>query len=190
MALKIHETSLPGLLVFEPDWFPDERGFFMETYNAVRYAEAGFSQTFVQDNHSYSHQNVLRGMHYQRNFPQGKLVHAIHGEIFDVAVDIRRGSPTFGQYYGIILNEENKKQIYIPPGYAHGFCVLSDSADVCYKCSAVYRPGDEIGILFSDPQIGIDWPVDEPVVSEKDRKLPHLAQIPEDHLPLYPAKME
>lgn len=183
MALKIIEMSLPGVLAFEPDWFPDERGFFMETYNASRYEDAGFCQSFVQDNHSQSSKGVLRGLHYQVKHPQGKFIYVVSGEIFDVAVDIRKGSPTFGQWCGIVLNEKNKKQFYIPEGFAHGFCVLSESADVVYKCTEVYHPGDECGVLWSDPEIGIEWPVADPLVSEKDAILLPLGEISEDKLP-------
>ena len=183
MALKISEMSLSGLLVFEPDCFADELGFFMETYNATRYEQAGFSKTFVQDNHSRSSKRVLRGLHYQVKHPQGKFIYVISGEIFDVAVDIRKGSPSFGQWCGLVLSEKNKKQFYIPQGVAHGFCVLSDVADVIYKCTEIYHPNDECGLLWSDPKIAIEWPVAEPLLSEKDAALLPLSEIAEDQLP-------
>jgi dTDP-4-dehydrorhamnose 3,5-epimerase len=183
MALKITEMSLPGVLAFEPDCFGDERGFFMETYNATRYGEAGFSQTFVQDNHSRSSKGVLRGLHYQLNHPQGKFIYVVTGEIFDVAVDIRKSSPTFGQWCGIVLSEQNKKQFYIPEGFAHGFCVLSDMADVVYKCTNIYRSDDEAGVLWSDPKIAIEWPISKPIISKKDAALVPLNEMAKDSLP-------
>jgi dTDP-4-dehydrorhamnose 3,5-epimerase len=183
--LKVIETDLPSVLIIEPDWFPDERGFFMETFNATRYAEAGLDRVFVQDNHSQSTHGVIRGLHYQLNRPQGKFVYVARGEIFDVAVDIRRGSPTFGRWTGMRLSAENKKQFFIPEGFAHGFSVLSDMADVLYKCTDIFQPGDSYGILFSDPRIGIDWQVENPCLSEKDAILKNLQDTPPETLPVF-----
>ena len=185
MKFNITETELAGVLVIEPAVYGDSRGFFLETFNQKRYAEAGLDRQFAQDNHSRSGRGVLRGLHYQLNRPQGKLVMAIKGEIFDVAVDIRRGSPTFGKWVGVNLSEENHKQIFVPEGFAHGFCVLSETADVVYKCTDIFIPGDDHGILWSDETVGIDWPISEPALSEKDAKNPRLAEVDSDHLPVY-----
>ncbi len=185
MGMQVMKTALAGVLVFEPAVYGDERGFFMETYNADRYGEAGLGKVFVQDNHSRSRRGVLRGLHYQLERPQGKLVGVVRGEIFDVAVDIRRGSPTYLQWVGVTLSEENHRQLYIPEGFAHGFCVLSDVADVMYKCTDVYVPGDDHGILWCDEQIGIDWPVAQPIVSEKDARNPRVKECGEALLPVY-----
>jgi len=181
--MKIIETSLPGVLVIEPRVFDDQRGFFMETYHLQRYKEAGIKDTFIQDNLSHSNKNVLRGLHYQRKHTQAKLVLVIKGVIFDVVVDIRPGSPRFGQWMGEELSEHNSRQIYVPKGFAHGFCVLSDTADVLYKCSDFYRPDDEGGIIWCDPDIGIQWPVTAPLLSEKDGKYPGLRFIDLEKLP-------
>jgi dTDP-4-dehydrorhamnose 3,5-epimerase len=183
--VKIEETSLAGVLLIEPDWFPDGRGFFMETYNERRYGEQGLSRTFVQDNHSRSVKGVVRGLHYQLEYPQGKFVYVVSGEIFDVAVDIRQGSATFGQWVGVRLSDENKRQLFIPEGFAHGFCVLSEAADVIYKCTEVYHHGDDYGILWSDEQIGINWSVENAILSGKDAQLPALANVPLEHFPHY-----
>lgn len=183
MALTVTELSLPGVLLVEPPEFKDNRGFFMETWHQKKYSDAGIDKPFVQGNRSHSVKGVLRGLHYQLAHPQGKLVFVITGKIFDVAVDIRRGSPTFSQWTGAELSMENRRQIYIPEGFAHGFVVLSDFADVIYKCTDFYAPGDEYGILWSDPDIGIDWPVPSPVLSEKDRMAPFLKQVPGHNLP-------
>ena len=183
--MNIIETTLPGVLLIEPKVFGDRRGFFLETFQAERYRQAGMELDFVQDNLSRSTAGVLRGLHYQLNYPQGKLVSVITGEVFDVAVDIRRGSPTFGQWYGAVLSSENHRQLYIPPGYAHGFCVLSDTVDFQYKCTNYYHPEDEIGVMWNDPDIGIDWPIDEPTLSDKDKLLLPLADIPASKLPQY-----
>ena len=166
--MKVHETPLPGVLLIEPRVFRDERGFFLESYNEVRFREHGLPTEFRQDNHSRSARNVLRGLHYQLDNPQGKLVTAVRGEIFDVAVDIRTGSPTFGKWFGARLHEDAPRYLWIPPGFAHGFCVLSDVADVVYKCTNVYHQSDDHGVLWSDPTIAIDWPVTDPIVSAKD----------------------
>jgi len=185
MTLKCTEKSLPGVFLIEPMVFEDDRGFFLETYHEKKYPEAGIDKPFVQDNHSHSCRGTLRGLHYQLKHPQGKLVYVIRGEIFDVAVDIRRGSTTFGQWTGTILSEKNKHQLFIPEGFAHGLCVISETADVVYKCTDLYTTGDEYGILWSDPVIGIDWPVENPVLSEKDAESPRLMDVPEELFPLY-----
>lgn len=166
--MQLHPTQLPGVFVVEPKVFEDERGFFMETYHQPRFAAAGIDLPFVQDNHSRSRRGVLRGMHYQLKHPQGKLVRAGRGEIFDVAVDLRKSSPTFGRWFGTTLSEVNRRQLYIPPGFAHGFCVVSDVADVLYKATDIYHPEDERTLLWNDPAVGIEWPVDDPVISAKD----------------------
>jgi dTDP-4-dehydrorhamnose 3,5-epimerase len=175
------------VVVIEPPSFADNRGFFMETYHKKTYETAGLKKFFVQDNISYSMKNVLRGLHYQLRHPQGKLIYVISGEIFDVAVDIRKGSPTFCQWEGVLLSSENKKQIYIPEGFAHGFVVLSETAYVAYKCTALYTPGDEYGVFWNDPAIGIDWPVDAPILSDKDNRNPHIKDVPESDLPVFTA---
>jgi dTDP-4-dehydrorhamnose 3,5-epimerase len=184
MSLTFVKTEIPGVLIIEPDLFRDGRGFFMETYHHTKYTEAGIDIPFVQDNHSHSCKGTLRGLHYQLRHPQDKLVYVITGQIFDVAVDIRRGSPTFGHWAGVNLSEENHRQVFIPKGFAHGFCVLSETADVIYKCSDFYTPGDDLGIYWADPDIGIEWPVKDPVLSEKDSLNPRLKQIPEDMFPV------
>jgi len=185
MSLKVTPTALPGVLVIGPPVYTDQRGYFLETFNFPRYRDIGLDLPFVQDNRSHSSRNVVRGLHYQLNRPQGKLVFAVTGEIFDVAVDIRRGSPTFGRWVGVRLSDQNHKQIYVPPGFAHGFCVLSETADVIYKCTDLYTAGDDYGILWSDETIGIDWPIQDAVLSDKDRQNPPLAQAPPEQLPLY-----
>lgn len=179
--MKIIETALPGVLIVEPKVFGDHRGFFLETYNAERYQEAGIEGTFVQDNHSRSRKGVLRGLHYQLDKPQGKLVWVKKGRVFDVAVDVRKGSPTFGQWAGCILDEESHRQLWVPPGFAHGFLVLSDEVDFVYKCTELYDPPSERGVAWDDPAIGIEWPdVDAPIaLSDKDLKLPRLADQPD-----------
>lgn len=182
--MKIIPTEIPDVLIIEPDVFNDSRGCFMETYNKERYSEVGINDIFVQDNLSFSSRNVLRGMHFQIKYPQTKLLQVISGEIFDAAIDLRPESETYGQWVGMLLSDENNRQAYIPRGFAHGFCVLSDTARVSYKCSDIYRPGDEGGILWSDPDIGIKWPAANPVVSEKDSKLPILSDCPSNCLPV------
>ncbi len=169
IAVKFIETTLRGVVLIEPDVFNDPRGYFLETYHAGKYAKGGIAGPFVQDNFSHSVRGTLRGLHYQLKRAQGKLVMALEGRIFDVAVDIRRGSPSFGQWVGVELSGENKRQLYIPPGFAHGFCVLSETADVLYKCTDVYSPAHERGIIWNDPTLAIDWPIAEPLVSQKDR---------------------
>lgn len=170
--IKVTNNEIEGLFVIEPTVHKDDRGYFMETYNYNDMTENGLNMTFVQDNQSCSVKGVLRGLHFQKQYPQGKLVRVIKGEVFDVAVDIRKGSKTFGKWFGVILSEENKKQFYISPGFAHGFLVLSDVAEFCYKCTDFYHPGDEGGIIWNDPDIGIEWPeIDVPILlSEKDAK--------------------
>ncbi|MFC1883493.1 dTDP-4-dehydrorhamnose 3,5-epimerase [Thermodesulfobacteriota bacterium] len=181
--MSFSESTLPGVIIIEPVVYKDKRGLFLETFHQGKYSGGGINDIFVQDNHSFSMKNTLRGLHYQLKNPQAKLIYAITGEIYDVAVDIRRGSPHFGKWMGVILSAENRKQIYVPKGFAHGFCVLSETADVIYKCSDFYSPGDEYGVLWSDPSIGIDWPVENPLLSEKDSRNPQLNDIPEKHLP-------
>lgn len=175
--MNVIKTKLEGVLVIEPRVFGDERGFFYETFHAKRYKDAGIKEEFVQDNRSRSAGGVLRGLHFQKTKPQGKLVTVTQGEVFDVAVDLRFGSATFGQYESIVLTGENKIQFYIPPGFAHGFCVLSDSADFQYKCTDFYDPSDEGGLIWSDSIVNIDWPIKDPILSEKDKILPSLEQI-------------
>jgi len=182
--LKFIETKLSGVLIIEPDVYSDSRGFFMESFHARKYAEQGLDIKFVQDNHSRSPRGVLRGLHYQLEQPQGKLVRVVSGTVFDVAVDIRKGSPTFSQWVGVELSGDNFKQIYVPPGFAHGFCVLSESADFLYKCTDYYAPEDEHGILWNDPDIGIEWPGSDFLISGKDKKNCLLKDM-EEVLPVY-----
>lgn len=183
--MNVVETGLPGVLLVEPDVFGDDRGFFMETFNAERYREAGLPSEFVQDNLSFSQHGVLRGLHFQNPNPQGKLVYVLQGEVFDVAVDIRAGSPNFGEWTGVTLSAENKRQFYVPEGFAHGFLVTSDSALFAYKCTDRYNREAEFGIRWDDPEIGIQWPADTPSLSEKDQSFPLLSAIPEKWLPAY-----
>ncbi len=183
--MNVIPMALPEVLLIEPEVFGDDRGFFLELYRLPRYVEAGISVAFVQDNHSRSSRGVLRGLHYQIRHPQGKLVSVIAGRVFDVAVDVRHGSPTFGRSVSSILNADDHRQLYIPPGFAHGFCALSESADVLYKCTDIYRQEDEGGVLWSDPQLAIDWPLTKPQLSAKDAAFPTLATIPPRHLPAY-----
>ncbi len=186
MSVEIVATEIPEVKIVKPRVFRDARGFFMETYHRQKYAEAGLDVSFLQDNHSFSTKGILRGLHYQLKQPQGKLVQVITGEIFDVAVDIRRGSPTFGKWVGLILSEKNKWQIYIPPGFAHGFYVISETANVTYKCTDYYNAGDEYGINWGDPDIGIEWPLDvKPILSDKDQRHPLLKDAPPSQLPVY-----
>ena len=174
----VHETDLPGVMIIEPRLFGDERGFFLETFQAERYSkEAGIEHTFVQDNHSRSHRGVLRGLHAQKRRPQGKLVRVSRGEVFDVAVDIDPESAHCGRWVGTVLSDSNARQLWIPPGYAHGFVVLSDVADFEYKCTAYYDPNDEIGLIWNDPDVNIDWPIRNPILTNKDSSLPTLEEI-------------
>jgi dTDP-4-dehydrorhamnose 3,5-epimerase len=166
--VNVRKTSLPGVLVLESEVFRDERGFLVETFSTRRLSGSGIPEHFAQDNHSRSTRGVVRGLHYQLDHPQGKLVHAACGRIFDVAVDIRRGSPTFGKWFGIELSDDNLLSLWVPGGFAHGFCVLSDVADVIYKCTVPYEPADDRGIAWDDPLIGIEWPLKDAVLSPKD----------------------
>lgn len=175
--MKVLETALPGVLIIEPRVFGDARGFFLESYQAERYRSIGIDLPFVQDNHSRSARGVLRGLHFQRSRPQGKLVSVSRGAVYDVAVDINPASPTCGQFVAVELSDENHRQLWIPPGYAHGFCVLSEIADFQYKCTDYYAPEDEGGLLWSDPQVNIPWPLEQPLLSAKDRLNPTLAQL-------------
>jgi dTDP-4-dehydrorhamnose 3,5-epimerase len=176
--MKINHSKLKGCVIIEPSVFGDERGFFLETFQAIRYEqEAGIDLPFVQDNHSRSARGVLRGLHFQKTKPQGKLVRVVHGEVYDVAVDIREGSATFGEWEGVILSEDNKKQFWVPPGFAHGFVVLSDTADFEYKCTDYYDPSDEGCILWSDPDLDISWPITNPVLSTKDKSAKRLVDL-------------
>lgn len=184
--MVVHKGPLDGILMIEPDLFSDSRGHFMETYHRERYEKAGIAARFVQDNVSVSFRGVLRGLHYQEPHGQAKMVQVLQGEIFDVAVDIRRGSPTFGRWAGLVLSRENRRQLFIPEGFAHGFCVTSDEALVTYKCSDFYAPECEGGIRWSDPHLGIDWPIREPLLSSKDRGYPALGDVPSERLPRYP----
>ncbi len=172
--MNVRSTSLAGVLVLEPKVFRDDRGFFAETFSTKTLAGSGIPAEFVQDNHSRSTKGVLRGLHYQLRSPQGKLVHAARGRIFDVAVDIRLGSPNFGQWFGEELSDENLFSMWIPPGFAHGFCVMSDVADVIYKCTSLYDPADDRGVAWDDTSIGIEWPEKDPIVSAKDSRLRRL----------------
>ncbi len=183
--VEIIQTPLPGVVLLKPRVHEDTRGFFMETYRADVLASARIRDNFVQDNHSRSPRGVLRGLHYQVRQPQAKLCRVVSGEVFDVAVDIRLGSPTFGQWYGVLLSSENKLQIYMPPGFAHGFVVRSEIADFLYKCSDYYDPSDDRGIRWDDPAIGIAWETAAPILSPKDLQHPLLADVPRDLLPRY-----
>lgn len=182
--MQIIKTTLPGVLILEPKVFPDARGFFVETYNKERYIDCGIELEFVQDNLSSSTKGVVRGLHYQNPHAQGKLVYVLQGEVWDVAVDIRRGSPHFGRWTAVTLSAENKRQFYVPPGFAHGFCVLSDTALFSYKCTDSYHPECDAGVRWDDPEIGIPWPFAAPLLSEKDQKQPLLREIAAGRLPL------
>ena len=178
--ITVEKTPIEGLLVISPQVFGDERGYFMETYNIADFKEAGIDCTFVQDNQSASRKGVIRGLHFQKEFPQDKLVRVISGEVFDVAVDLRKGSSTYGKWYGIRLSAENKKMFFIPKNFAHGFLVLSDYAEFTYKCTELYHPNDEGGIIYNDPEIGIDWPIENEedlIFSDKDKKWPTLKEL-------------
>ena len=182
--MNVIETRLPGALIIEPKVFGDERGYFLETYRSNRYAEHGIPGHLVQDNQSYSRHGVLRGLHIQHPFGQGKLVQVLLGEVFDVAVDVRRGSASFGQWVGVRLSGENKRQFWVPPGFAHGFLVTSETALFVYKCSDYYHQETEFSLRWDDPSIGIDWPLDgPPELSKKDQEAANLADIPADRLP-------
>jgi dTDP-4-dehydrorhamnose 3,5-epimerase len=183
--MKVHQTELPGVLLIEPRVHGDQRGFFIETWHQARYEEAGILGPFVQDNHSRSAKGILRGLHTQLGaHAQGKLVRVVHGAILDVAVDIRVGSKTFGRFTAAELSAENHHQLWVPPGFAHGFCVLTDAAEVEYKCTALYHPESELSIRWNDPALGIPWPIETPTLSPKDRDAPTLAEVV-DRLPAW-----
>ena len=182
--MRFSAAALPGVVIIEPDVYKDPRGFFLETYHAEKYQAAGIGGSFVQDNHSRSVRGTLRGLHLQLRRPQGKLVRVIEGEIFDVAVDVRLGSPTFGKWMGVTLSADNFRQCYLPPGFAHGFAVVSPTAQVEYKCTDIYDPGGELGIAWNDPAIGIEWPLADPLLSERDTRHPRLADVL-DRLPAF-----
>lgn len=183
--MKVIPTTLQGLTLLEPAVFGDDRGFFFESWNAERFAAQGLPSTFVQSNVSSSSKGVLRGLHYQWPRPQGKLVTVLQGEVYDVAVDIRHGSPTFGQWEAVILSGENRRQLWIPPGFAHGFAVLSDTALFHYLCTDVYVKEADAGIRWNDADIAVDWPISQPLLSAKDEQAPFLKGVPEDRLPVY-----
>lgn len=174
-------TTIPEIMIVEPEIFSDERGFFLELYHKAKFDKGGIKGSFVQDNRSSSRKGTLRGLHYQIDKPQGKLIWALSGEVFDVAVDIRKGSSTFGKWFGVILSGENKRGLYIPPDFAHGFCVLSDEAEIFYKCTEFYAPEHERSIRWSDPNLAIEWPISDPILSERDAESPFLrdAELPE-----------
>jgi len=180
LAVQFEKTGLPGVILCVPEVFRDARGFFMECYHAAKYMDGGVRAVFVQDNRSQSSRGVLRGLHYQLHKPQAKLVSCLRGEILDVAVDIRRGSPTFGRWESAVLSESNGHQLFIPGGFAHGFCVLSEYAEIFYKCSEFYDPRDDRGVRWNEPELRVEWPVDDPVLSAKDAAQPFLreAELP------------
>jgi dTDP-4-dehydrorhamnose 3,5-epimerase len=183
--MKRTDTSLPGVCLIEPLVFEDERGFFFESYNELKFAQIGIKDRFVQDNHARSVQHTLRGLHYQIKHPQAKLCRVIQGEVLDVVVDIRRGSPAFGKWESGLLSAENKLQMYVPPGFAHGYLVLSETAEFLYKCSDFYRPEYERGVAWNDPALGINWGVRDPILSQRDARSPELSGIAPDDLPDY-----
>lgn len=182
--MRLTDSPLPGVRVVEPLVHRDERGFFLEVFHAAKFARQGLEVEFVQDNHSASRRGALRGLHLQSVDPQGKLVRCVEGEIFDVAVDVRRGSPSFGRWFGVALSAENFRQLWIPPGFAHGFAVVSERAQVEYKCTTLYRPDADLSIAWNDPEIGIEWPIAAPVLSAKDARAPRLAEVA-DRLPVF-----
>ncbi|KAB7768014.1 MULTISPECIES: dTDP-4-dehydrorhamnose 3,5-epimerase [Xanthomonas] len=186
--MKVIETNLPGCMVIEPAVFGDARGYFMELWNAERFAELGLPSRFVQSNVSASSKGVLRGLHYQWPRPQGKLVSVLEGEVYDVAVDLRRGSPTFGRWEAVILSAENRRQFWIPEGFAHGFAVLSEFAVFSYLCTDVYVKTADAGVRWNDASIAVDWPIADPILSSKDAHAPFLEQLGEECLPVYPAQ--
>jgi dTDP-4-dehydrorhamnose 3,5-epimerase len=185
--MKAKTAAFQKVLVVEPDAFPDKRGYFMETYHQEKYQQLGITKDFVQDNLSYSGRGTLRGLHYQHPHGQAKLVQVIRGEIVDAVVEIRWGSPTFGKWMAVNLSDENKRQLYVPEGFAHGFCVLSDTALVYYKCNDFYAPDSEGGILWCDPSVGINWPISDPLLSDKARTYPCLNDVRISRLPIYKA---
>ncbi len=181
----IEETDLPGVLILEPKVFLDDRGYFLETWNSTRYEQVGISGPFVQDNISFSKKGILRGLHFQYPQSQGKLIQVLSGEVLDVVVDIRVGSPTYGQWIGEVLSESNHRQMYVPPGLAHGYCVTSETALFLYKCTDFYNPATEHGIIWNDPDIGIEWPVAQPVLSVKDAVYPRLKDLRPENVPQF-----
>ncbi|MCP4613402.1 MAG: dTDP-4-dehydrorhamnose 3,5-epimerase [Planctomycetes bacterium] len=181
--MNVKETKLPGVLVLEPDVFSDDRGFFLETWRSTRYEKAGIKGPFVQDNISFSKKGVLRGLHFQYPQSQGKLIQVLSGEVVDVAVDIRKDSPTFGQWISKVLSDVNHRQVYIPSGFAHGYCVTSETAVFSYKCTDFYDPRSEGGIIWNDPDINIDWLIEKPILSSKDTEYPRLKDIRPEKLP-------
>lgn len=183
--MKITPLDIPGVHLIEPKVWKDDRGFFLETFHAGKYAAAGLVRPLVQANHSHSRRGVLRGLHRQTGHPQGKLIYVIRGAIWDVAVDVRRGSPAFGRWVARELNDDNKAQMYVPEGCLHGFVVLSEEVDVIYQCTDVYHPQDELGVVWNDPVLKVDWPIKDPLLSPKDAVLPRLDQVPADRLPLF-----
>lgn len=183
--MNVTKTSIESVLILEPRVFSDGRGQFLETWSRQRYIDAGIEDEFVQDNVSYSVKGTLRGLHFQNPDGQGKLVQALEGQVFDVAVDIKKGSPTFGKYVSTILSKDNHKQMYIPPGFAHGFCVLSDYAMFSYKCTDYYNKSSEGSVLWNDPDIAIDWPIKEPLLSDKDAQALPLKDVDKDRLPVF-----
>ncbi len=185
--MNILETKLPGVVIFVPEVFSDDRGCFLETWNHKRYQDAGITEAFLQDNVSFSAKGVLRGLHFQFPQSQGKLVQVLLGQVLDVAVDIRVHSPTFGQWVSTILSETNHKQVYLPPGFAHGFCVISERAIFSYKCTDYYNSSTESGIIWNDPDLNIDWPMAEPILSRRDGEYPRLKDIPTGKLPHFEA---
>ena len=186
--MRLVETAIPGVVVIEPKIFKDVRGFFLETFRADLFEQFGLPSVFVQDNHSQSVGGTVRGLHLQLRRMQGKLIRVVEGDVFDVAVDVRRGSPSFGRWVGVRLSAADFRLLYIPPGFAHGFCVVSERAQVEYKCTSLYDPGSEIGIAWNDPAIGIDWPVNAPILSPRDKANPPLASVM-DALPTYATKL-
>jgi dTDP-4-dehydrorhamnose 3,5-epimerase len=182
--MKVIETTIPGVLVIEPKVFGDERGWFLESWQARRYADRGVPAEMVQDNQAYSRHGVLRGLHIQHPHAQGKLVQVLRGEVFDVAVDVRRGSPSFGRWVGVALSGENRRQLWVPPGFAHGYCVTGEDALFTYKCTDYYHPENELSVAWDDPAIAIEWPLTgDPVLSQKDAGAPRLSEIPAQRLP-------
>jgi len=183
--MRVTRLPLEGILLIEPKVFPDPRGHFLETFQARRYSEYGIPSEFVQDNLSYSVKDVVRGLHYQLRQPQGKLVMVLAGRVLDVVLDVRRGSPDFGRWITIPLSADPPQQLYVPPGFAHGFWVTSSTAQVLYKCTDFYAPGDEYGIIWNDPDLGIGWPAGEPLLSDKDARFPVLREVPPEYLPVF-----
>jgi dTDP-4-dehydrorhamnose 3,5-epimerase len=183
--MNVKETKLPGVLILEPKVFPDDRGYFLETWNSTRYEQAGIPGPFVQDNISFSTKWILRGLHFQYPQSQGKLIQVLSGEVMDIVVDIRVGSPTYSQWIGEVLSESNHRQMYVPPGFAHGYCVTSEAAHFSYKCTDFYNPATEHGIIWNDPDIGIEWPIAEPILSPKDNAYPRLKDLEPENLPRF-----